>query len=74
MPSSLSIDGFRKQDVDVKRTSADREKLGRGRRCVHIKVVFRNWSATPKGRRRCPSTFCILELYLRNVELSMRKY
>ena len=36
------IDGFRKQDADVKRTSNDREKLGRGRRRVYIKIVFRH--------------------------------
>ena len=35
------LDSFRKQDADVKRTSFDRAKLGRGRRCVYKRNVFR---------------------------------
>ena len=55
-----SLDSFRKKDADVKRTWNDREKLGRGRRRVYIKIVFRNSSATSVATsKQCLSFFLL---------------
>jgi hypothetical protein len=59
-----SLDSFRKKDADVKRTWNDREKLGRGRRHVYIKIVFRNSSVTSVATSKQSLSFFLLYMEL----------